>query len=238
MVDEIPEELRSDIESFFEEYDPSLKDLIFLQVEVLIEEAEDEFLEEWEKSDEEANIYSKPYESDGAMIWRLTEQIGIDADFVTWWLAAISFNDDGGPFYLVHERSDQIRLSGVKLEDLPRLAEGFQAVEKHWLEERDQQKVEETRQEGTSLPAVSEIPPAKFTDDDWEWILDSKAAKSGGDTLAIRRAPVLDQGSLSTYVLERRNASKDDSSIPIGAFWGHHGGFFQSAIEEAYDRLI
>lgn len=238
--DGIPEELEDNIESIFNEYNPSADELILLQIQALIEEAEEELMAEYKKADKDdfVDFYDGPYESGPSMLWRLTDQIGIDSDFVTWWFAAVSLNDDGSPFYLVHERLDQIQLNKVELENLPKLADGFRAAEEHNLENMVQRNDQEDDGEGATLPSPSDIQPDQISDEGFEFVIDPEAMQNGEQTIAIRRAPALDQGSLATYVIERRNHPKEgEIPTPIGAFWGHHGGLFQSKIEDAFNRL-
>jgi|GEM_PF-720212 hypothetical protein len=118
----------------------SVSDLLIGQIEALIKEAQEEFRErDSDGSTSSANYYD-PYKSGPAMIWRLTDQMGIDAEQVSWWFAALALKDDGAPFYLIHTglKDDAVErdICGIQKANRLALADAFEAAERHHLGER------------------------------------------------------------------------------------------------------
>ena len=218
-----------------EESELTTEDSLFLLIEALTEEARKEAQEQSKKSETNNDTYSEPYTSGSSMIWRITDQLGIDSEHAIWWFAALSIYDDGSPFCLIFEKRDQIRASFVQRENLENLVNAFEEVENHYLKE--EQDGPDGDLQNSELPPL-EIEPERISEDSWETVVSSETPEEAHPTLAIRRAPVLDHRSLGTYVVEQRKDEKDGTAeSPIGALWGHHAGLFAIRIEEALERL-
>lgn len=217
--DDVPDEFEEKIRSLSEEM--PVEDILSNQTAALITEA----------IEDPPESFSEPYESGSMAAWDITFQTGIDTDFVQWWLVALAYNQDGSPIFLVKLHGDVIERTKIGKSELPKLADGFEAADKHSMDER--MKTETTSDKNKSLP-LSGTSPKKITETEWEYVVNEEAAKKNEQTFVIRRAPALDSESLGTYVLEKRNVSKSsDSPVSIGAFWGHHGLRFAERMRDA-----
>jgi len=113
LPDEIHEMLRGGLESG----KISIEDLVLGQLEALITEAHEDYQQRYGKDETSSLAYSEPYKSGPAMVWRLTDQIGIDADHVAWWFAALALSEDGSPFYIVHDSYEKLEACRIRAED-------------------------------------------------------------------------------------------------------------------------
>lgn len=225
-IDQIPDEVMDELESIAEKL--SANELQRLHIESLIDDA----------IDDQKGEYSWPYESGPSKVWNITFQTGIDRDFVNWWLVAQAIQKDGTPLYLVQVDEKTMSLVKVEISEIHKLSKAFQAAEEHWFEEVDSEKDFTDTERSSPPPTPSETPPSRTAEERWEYVVDKEGSQNGKKTLAIRRAPALDNGDLRTYVLERRNGnSSDDLPSPIGTFWGHHSGHFMSVLDDAASRL-
>jgi hypothetical protein len=237
--EDLPDEAQAELDELMDQFDPSIDELLMFQIEALITEAEEQWAAELEAADTDVSVnpYTEPYELGPAKLWRLTDQGGIDSEFVTWWLASLALEDDGSPLFLVHDAADEITINKVERSALPRLADAFAAVEEH---HRDQvTATSETQSRADETPPVpSDLSPTKFSEDNWDYVVSPAAVEAGETSLAIRRAPVLDTDTLKTYVVELWNHPKNgDIPSPVGAFWGHHATLIKARIEDALERL-
>ncbi|QAU11652.1 hypothetical protein EKH57_02100 [Halorubrum sp. BOL3-1] len=228
-IDQIPDEAIDELNSIGEKLSPT--EFQHLYLESLIADARSAQSESQERG------YSWPFESGPAKVWNITSQIGIDRDFVSWWLVAQAFHEDGSPVYLVQANEQNKNLVKIETSELSQLSRAFQAAEEHWLEEVDSDEDFTDTGQGSPPPPPSELP-SRITEKQWEYVIDEEEAQNVDRTLAIRRAAALDNGKLQTYVLEYRGEnSSDELPSPIGTFWGHHSSHFMRVIEEAAGML-